>query len=549
MITIAKKTTVILILIMLNLSVLSGCTGRQEGTVKVDDSVLKKSNSGFEVYLVKEGQQALSDDIKIDQLILEDTPLISKTDIASYHWDLHTLKLKNNKTITKDLLQKSFVVTADGERMYKGTFWSCVFSMVPPKAALYLDNLVEDDDYIFLPLGRWGIGREINPDGEHALSDKKIKNVLKRDGLLHNPYQCVHFKRPQYITILDQGNTIGFTRVDWEKKDQLLKLLDGRFLNRLEYIDLKLSQQDKMTLNAGEIIIKLVYEEPHVLELNSNIDGEDKKLLCKDIYMPLTGEYNDLMFVENDDVVNAIGKLKKLQDKDIEQIKSKFTPYKSTEFKEPQGMSLTYYTGKPFEPISYNFYELNTEEVNKIKEAAALFKTLKDKPEPEKDAYGLPLSVHFGKDDARWFYIYNNRRTIFTKGKYYDNPKLSKVILDIAREKCGFEMFDTSVFTGIVKIKYSFRTNTRTFECSTEDKDIINKIENGLQKANHHRGSGCPFSDGVLTLTFENGKTMNISMASDDCPLMFIDGNYLRYSDELRNLFEKTFNNFPYVRN
>lgn len=533
---------------MLSLAVFSGCTIKQEDTGKVNDTTFKKSNSGFEVYLVKEDQQILLDDITIDQLMLEDTPIISKSDIISYNWNLHTLKLKNNNKITRDLLQRSFVVMVDGERIYKGTFWSGVFSMVPPKVAVYLDNLVEDNDYIFLSLGSWAIGREIKPDAEQTLSDQRVKNVLERDGILYKPYKPTHFKRPDYINVSWHGSISEYAYIDWEKQDQLLKLLDERFTNSLEYINLELSYQDKVTLNNEEIIIRLVYKKQSTLDYN--IGGEDRKLPCVVLLMSVTGKYNDLMFVvENYDdyFVNPVGTLKKLEDKDIEDIKSELPVNESTSVKEPQKMILGYYRGKPFEPIYYCLYELDIEEANKVREAASLGKALKSKT--ENNCQTLPLILDFGNNDDRWFYVLDDGQTVFTEGKYYNNPDLSKVILNIAREKCGFEIFDTSVFTGIVNVKYSFRTNTRTFECLTEDKDIITKIEKGLQKAQHSIGGGCPFSDGVLTLTFENGKTMDISMASDDCPLMFINGNYLVYSRELHDLFEKTFNNFPYVRN
>lgn len=70
-----------------------------------------------------------------------------------------------------------------------------------------------------------------------------------------------------------------------------------------------------------------------------------------------------------------------------------------------------------------------------------------------------------------------------------------------------------------------------TVERITEDNAVLAKMEKEIQKAKHHMGGGCPISDGVLELTSKNGSKLDISMASVDCPLMFVNGSFLEYSD------------------
>ncbi|OPZ85426.1 MAG: hypothetical protein BWY74_03919 [Firmicutes bacterium ADurb.Bin419] len=172
-------------------------------------------------------------------------------------------------------------------------------------------------------------------------------------------------------------------------------------------------------------------------------------------------------------------------------------------------------------------------------------KRMKSSKEPSEYRFiNLYFKLDGGIED--WYYVCDDRQTFLSNGQYINNPVLSELILGIAKEKLGFEIFDTSVFKDLVKAKYSFRTNTRTYDSIIEDKSILKEIEEELQKARQSRPGKSPH-DGVLTLTFSDGTNMDIRMASDDCPGLLVNGNYFEYSNELHEIFVNNFDNFPYV--
>lgn len=212
---------------------------------------------------------------------------------------------------------------------------------------------------------------------------------------------------------------------------------------------------------------------------------------------------------------------------------------------KPDGVHLLFYDGGPFEAKSARYYALNPGEASEIKTKAENVKRLKDMPEHNPCILSLRLS--FGSDDGRWFFVLNDRKTLFYHGAYYEGSELAESVLKVAAERFGFVPFDTLVFSGITRAQYKFKTRTGVVVRSTEDKAILARIEKELQEAQYHMGGGCPFSDGVLTLTLEDGRIIDVSMASDDCPLMFVGKNFLKYSEGLHRLLRLTFDNFPYV--
>jgi hypothetical protein len=515
--------------------------GGQTSTVKTD-----MQNNGLQLYLVKDSSSIYADDkINIEQYELETEPLLSKSDIVSYNWNTHCMKIKNNGEFNQMLLQRRFVVMADRKRIYSGVFWSAIFSMKPPQFSVYLNNIEESGNSIILALGSWRPGEKIPPELEKVLADPRIQKVLERDSQMYKAYMPEHFERPDYIDVYKDGESYGYGGFDWEKRDHLLKLLDQRYVEKLDYArdDLSLKDDESLAALHRETIIILGYHEQR--ELTYNIRGTDVIFSCRELLMPVTGEYGDLLYFKDDNGygIRPLGKLERFMETDM--LKKDSSHKEQASRDEPEGIHLLYSVGKPFQHITNNLYEFGNEDARKVKEEAALGKLLKGIPghKPQR----LPLTLKFGRKDDRWFHVFTDGETLFFEGKYYYNPALAGRILTIAREHCGFEIFDASAFKGLVKVKYSFRTNTRTVECSTEDKTTLAEMEKGLQKVQYDMGGGCPFSDGVLTLVLENGSVMEISMASDDCPLMFMNGYFLKYSDELHDLLVHTFDNFPYV--
>lgn len=467
-------------------------------------------NMGLQLYLVKDNNIAYPDEkAGLEKLELEDEPLLSSSDIISYNWDMHCIKIKNVEKINSTLLQRRFVMVADGERIYSGAFWSAVYSMIPPKISVYLENIDDSNGSIIVALGSWRPGGKIIPDVQKILTDSRIQKVLERDGLMYKAYKPQNFERPDYIEIIDNGESYGYGGVDWEKNDQLLQLLDKRFVKNLDYIRQDLSLKDDAALASlyKEMLIILEYDEQH--EFIYNIRGADAKLEYKELIMPITGDYSDLLYFGGDNgyIADPLGNLERFTE--IDMLKRDLPRRQRASQYEPEGIHLMYYKGGSFEYKSVCYYELKNDEANQVRNEADSGKLLKGIP--GHNPQPTSLIVKFGKNDDRWFRIYNDGKTLFSNGKYYHNPALAGIILNIAKESCRFEIFDTSHFKGVVKAKYSFRTNTMTVERSTEDEATLAEMEKGLQKAQYNTGGGCPFSDGVLTLTFENGSVMGIS--------------------------------------
>jgi hypothetical protein len=71
----------------------------------------------------------------INQIILEDKPVLTAADIVSYDWNTHTMELTDRGLhsipATKEVgvHGKPFVVVADGQRCYIGAFWATFSSL------------------------------------------------------------------------------------------------------------------------------------------------------------------------------------------------------------------------------------------------------------------------------------------------------------------------------------------------------------------------------------------------------------------------------------
>lgn len=82
----------------------------------------------FAIFLVKTNQTDIS---KSD---LENDPVITEKDIISYDWLTHTILLtesgqKKIRGLGTDPHGKPFVIVADGQRCYRGAFWSRILSV------------------------------------------------------------------------------------------------------------------------------------------------------------------------------------------------------------------------------------------------------------------------------------------------------------------------------------------------------------------------------------------------------------------------------------
>jgi len=94
----------------------------------------------FEIYLVNTFNLSQINFSNLDSIPLQDEPILSATDITSYNWSNHSIKLTDvgcaqlEKALS-ETAQTAFVAMANGERLYWGLirpyFWLTVSSYIP----------------------------------------------------------------------------------------------------------------------------------------------------------------------------------------------------------------------------------------------------------------------------------------------------------------------------------------------------------------------------------------------------------------------------------
>ncbi|MGA2070857.1 MAG: hypothetical protein ABSG97_05865 [Sedimentisphaerales bacterium] len=123
----------------------------------------------------------------INQIILEDRPVLTAADIVSYDWNTHTMELTDRglrsiPAAPKEVgvYGKSFVVVADEQRCYVGAFWTTFSSIAYPGPVIELpldtktNSVTIRRAYPFETLGM----------GSDPRTDKRIFKVLSESGKL-----------------------------------------------------------------------------------------------------------------------------------------------------------------------------------------------------------------------------------------------------------------------------------------------------------------------------------------------------------------------------
>ena len=104
-----------------------------------NDSKEDGGNTGrFAFYMVKSGpvfnETNHSD---INDLVLDDIPLLTENDLVCYYWSNHTFKVTSEvlgnfpTQFNCSISGERFVVVANGERIYIGLFWTYMSSLMP----------------------------------------------------------------------------------------------------------------------------------------------------------------------------------------------------------------------------------------------------------------------------------------------------------------------------------------------------------------------------------------------------------------------------------
>lgn len=116
---------------------------------------------------------------------------------------------------------------------------------------------------------------------------------------------------------------------------------------------------------------------------------------------------------------------------------------------------------------------------------------------------------------------------------YAINSELSDMLLQIAEQDLGIVPFDPTVIKGVksVEFKVAFSNNKdKLYEQTITDSSALSIIEKLLSEAEiMHGGSGCPFSEGIMTLVLEDGRKIELAMATDSCCAYFVNGLYFDY--------------------
>lgn len=152
----------------------------------------------FAIYLVKD--LSLSDSIKtdLDKLPLEREPIITEKDIDVFYW--RSVTFKADESLYFDKLMKiikeggsPFVLTANGERIYLGTFWGSFSSEIPLEKIPLLNPISNEEVDIKLHKDGYNVISKSNEiyfrisapsSGKDNRSDRRIYNALKDVGIL-----------------------------------------------------------------------------------------------------------------------------------------------------------------------------------------------------------------------------------------------------------------------------------------------------------------------------------------------------------------------------
>ena len=137
---------------------------------------------GFAIYLTA-GDIPVSQMEALSHVEVADTPVISETDIVSYHWDTHEIELTAEAVKRLENLQvptsgKTFVVCVDRQPVYWGAFWASYSSQSFDGITIMVSPLLPGPRTI-----RIGQGYPGNSffKGEDPRNNPLIEEVLARD--------------------------------------------------------------------------------------------------------------------------------------------------------------------------------------------------------------------------------------------------------------------------------------------------------------------------------------------------------------------------------
>lgn len=98
----------------------------------------------------------------------------------------------------------------------------------------------------------------------------------------------------------------------------------------------------------------------------------------------------------------------------------------------------------------------------------------------------------------------------------YTNDLIPAPLVELAREKCGFDFFTPKAIGHVVFASLTLNTPHGISTQDVTDPQQLAKLEKILKAAKPSMMGGCPYT-GVLTLTMEDGSTLTLQKATDSC--------------------------------
>lgn len=108
-----------------------------------------------------------------------------------------------------------------------------------------------------------------------------------------------YFTAPDIIIIYIEGNTKTISKDD-ELFHDIIKLTNKRANSKLSITKLGFHKDEMNSLMRQEIVLEFIYSK-------NQVSSTGRKRSYTHAIFPLTGEYNDLCFFENDDGTNFSG--------------------------------------------------------------------------------------------------------------------------------------------------------------------------------------------------------------------------------------------------
>ncbi len=143
----------------------------------------KHTQPNFAIYLVENMDTIDAIKMDINNLMLEDTPILTDQNISNYIWDTHEITLIKDDKLKKILDEKiywkipvsgkPFVLMCNGERIYIGAFWTALSSLSDPGSPIIMSDF-KDENYFRIACNK----------ANDVRNDKRVYNTMKKLGKL-----------------------------------------------------------------------------------------------------------------------------------------------------------------------------------------------------------------------------------------------------------------------------------------------------------------------------------------------------------------------------